>query len=229
MFGSLAERAVSASANASTALLPLIDPTTLSPAGQLALQTIPFKRNILSTLAWATGLFIPLMGILGGCFDGHVRILPGQDWQLVVLRVAHVLDAPYVYDNNQYAAQIIGMPLIKIKSFNMSSSDIVAGKGPWTHRDRLILNVIDEQLATNTNEVKTIESALTVLSYGELVEALIIMGTYRIFAGVAKGLRVDEDSTAPGLETVIRQIVTTNFLDEIKLNITISEPSGPNS
>lgn len=223
MFGSLVQRAAT---NASMALLPLVDPSTLTPAGQLALQTIPFKRNMLSTLAWASGLFIPLMGILGGCFDGRVRILPGQDWQLVVLRVAHVLDAPYVYDNNQYAAQIMGMPMSKINNFNMSSTDINAGRGPWTHRDKLILNIIDEQLQTGTNEVQTVKDALTVLTYGELVEAYIIMGTYRTFASVAKGLRVDEDSTAPGLATIIRTIVTTGFLDDIKLNITRSQPGS---
>jgi hypothetical protein len=141
MFGPLIPRAIDAASNGTMALIPPIDNSTLSAAGYLALQTIPFKRNMLSTLAWATGLFIPLMGILGGCFDGRVRQLPGQDWQLIVLRVGHVLDAKYVYDNNQYAAQIIGMPVEKINNFNMSSHDIAAGKGPWTHRDRLILNV----------------------------------------------------------------------------------------
>jgi hypothetical protein len=85
---------------------------------------------------------------------------------------------------------------------------------------------VDEQLATNTNEVGTIKSALTTLSYGELVEVFIIMGTYRTFASVAKGIRVQEDYTAPGLGDIIRTIVTTNYLDNEKLNITLSEPAG---
>lgn len=193
-------------------LVPLVDEKTLTFAAQQALLTIPFKRNLLSTLGHAQGLFVPLMGILGGCFDGRVRTLPGVDWQLIVLRIGKRLDAGYVFHNNAYAAFVMGMPQEKIDAFDMDPKDVVSGKGPWTKRDRLILRVVDEQLKTRTNEERTIKDALKVLTVPELVEVLIIYGTYGTFAAVVKGLRVAEDSTVPGLEAVVRDIVTTNFV-----------------
>lgn len=199
-------------ANSSGPLVPLADSSTLPFAAQQALLTIPFKRNLLSTLANAKGLFVPLMGILGGTFDARIRILPGVDWQLIVLRIGKRADAPYVYSNNAIAASIMGMPMDKINSFDMDPDDIVQGKGPWSGRDRLILRIVDEQLANRTNAEQTIKDALEVLTVPELVETLIIHGTYCTFAGVVRGLRVAEDSTAPGLVDVVRQIVTVNFV-----------------
>ena len=193
-------------------LVPLADSSTLPFAAQQALLTIPFKRNLLSTLANAKGLFVPLMGILGGTFDARIRILPGVDWQLIVLRIGKRADAPYVYSNNAIAASIMGMPKDKIDSFDMDPEDVVQGKGPWSGRDRLILRIVDEQLANRTNAEQTIQDALQVLTVPELVEALIIQGTYCTFAGVVRGLRVAEDSTAPGLIDVVREIVTVNFV-----------------
>ena len=199
-------------ANSSSPLVPLADSSTLSFAAQQALLTIPFKRNLLSTLANAEGLFVPLMGVLGGTFDARIRILPGLDWQLIVLRIGKRADAPYVYNNNVIAASIMGMPMDKINALDMDPNDIVEGKGPWSGRDRLILRIVDEQLANRTNAEQTIEDALEVLTVPELVETLIIHGTYCTFAGVVRGLRVGQDSGAPGLEDIVRQIVTVNFV-----------------
>jgi hypothetical protein len=193
-------------------LIQPIDTSELKFETQQALQVIPFKRTLLSTLARAQPIFIPLAATLGTTFDGTKRILPAQDWQLIVLRIGKRANAPYVFTNNVFAAEVMGMPEAKRNSFDMAPEDILAGKGPWSKRDRLILRIVDEQLATRTNSVEAIQQALKVLTEAEVVEALIIHGLYCLFAGVTRGLRVAEDSSLPGLENVVREIVTANFV-----------------
>lgn len=194
-------------------LVPLYNSTGADPEVVKALKTIPFPRTLLSTLAHAEGLFVPLMGILGHSFDGKVRILPITDWFTIVLRVACRLDAQYVFDNNVFGMEVVGVPQPKINSFNMTAADVRDGLGPWTGRERLLLRIVDEQIDLGrTNRVSTINEALQILEVPELVEALIMCGTYQLFAGVVKGLRVAQDSSMPGLEKVVRRIITSNYV-----------------
>jgi len=196
-------------------LVPLFNDTGADPAVIKALKTIPFPRTLLSTLAHAQGLFVPLMGILGGSFDGLIRILPIEDWLMIVCRTGIRLDAEYVFDNNAHALEIVGWSFDKINSLNMSRTDIEDGYGRWTNRERVLLRIIDEQLEDGrTNKLETVNEALTILSVPELVESLILIGTYTTFAGVARGLRVAEDSAMVGLDSVIRRIITSNYIIE---------------
>ncbi|KAM5459315.1 Zinc-type alcohol dehydrogenase-like protein YogA [Microsporum canis] len=71
----------------------------------------------------------------------------------------------------------------------------IIGEGPWSERDRLLLRIVDEQLATFTDETATMEAALEVLSNEELVEILIIIGAYSMLARIIRGLKVDDDQT----------------------------------
>ncbi|KAI5462805.1 hypothetical protein BGZ63DRAFT_379734 [Mariannaea sp. PMI_226] len=192
-------------------LVPLFNTTGADPAVLEALKTIPFPRTLLSTLAHAQGLFVPLMGVLGGEFVGTTRILPIADWLTIVCRTGIQLDAEYVFDNNAHGLEIIGWSYDKINSLNMTIADIDAGKGPWTHRERVLLRIIDEQLKTRANKLSTIAEAQTIFTVPEIVESLITIGIYTTFAGVARGLRVAEDSTMPGLDAIIRRILTTNY------------------
>ncbi|KAK3368345.1 hypothetical protein B0H63DRAFT_565056 [Podospora didyma] len=192
-------------------LVPLFDTTNADPAVIKALKTIPFPRTMLSTLAHAEGLFVPLMGVLGSSFDGTKRNLAIDDWLMIVCRTGILLDAQYVFDNNVHGLTIVGWDFNKINSLNMTHADIVAGQGPWTHRQRILLRIIDEQIDRRSNDLQTIEEALTILTIPELVESLIMIGTYTTFSGVARGLRVAQDSTMPGLDGIIRKIITSNY------------------
>jgi hypothetical protein len=102
------------------------------------------------------------------------------------------------------------MDTAKISSMGCSAASVVAGEGPWSARDRLILRVVDEQLATYTNEKTTIEEAREGLGVEELVEVLIILGTYALIARVINGLRIDDDQPIrpEGLAEMLRKSVT---------------------
>ena len=192
-----------------TSLVPYVDAATAPQAVQDKLKVLPFRRNIFLLLGHSPGLSPPLMGVIGGCFDGNVRTVPLLDWQLIVLRTATSLGAQYEYDVNIPVARVYGMEQAKIDAIDakISAEDVKAGKGPWTERERIILRIVDEQLATYTNEEETVLEARKLLNVQELVEVLIILGTYALIARVIRGLRIDDDKEIPGLEDMLRKAV----------------------
>lgn len=91
-----------------------------------------------------------------------------------------------------------------------NAESIRNGEGPWNPRDRLILRIVDEQLATYNNDPQTIKDALEVLDHAELVEVLIILGTYALIARVINGLKIDDDQPIrpEGLTEMLKKSVT---------------------
>jgi alkylhydroperoxidase family enzyme len=190
-----------------TCLVPYVVPEEAPQAVQDRLKVLPFRRNIFYLLGNSHGLFPHLAGVVGGCFDGKVRKIPLLDWQLIVLRTATTLGAKYEYDVNLPVAEVYEMDEEKIRQIGCKPEDVRNGKGPWTERDRLILRIVDEQLATYTNEPQTIKDALKVLDHEEVVEVLIIIGTYALIARVINGLKIDDDPPIPGLKDMLRKSV----------------------
>ena len=192
-----------------TCLVPYVNPDTVPQAVQDKLKVLPFRRNIFYLLGHSHGLFPHLTGVIGGCFDGQTRKIPLLDWQLIVLRTATTLGAKYEYDVNLPVAEVYEMPQEKIDLMGCSVEDVKEGKGPWTARDRVILRVVDEQLATYTNEEQTIRDALVILGTEDLVEVLIILGTYALIARVINALKIDDDPPIPGLKDMLKKAVTS--------------------
>jgi hypothetical protein len=120
------------------------------------------------------------------------------------------LGANYEYDVNLPVAEVYEMDQDKVDAMGCSAESVRNGEGPWSTRDRLILRIVDEQLATYTNEPQTIKDALEVLSVEDLVEVLIILGTYALIARVINGLKIDDDQPIrpEGLAEMLKKSVT---------------------
>jgi len=127
-----------------------------------------------------------------------------------VLRTATKLEAKYEYDVNLPVAELYDMGDEKIAAMRCSPESVRNGEGPWSDRDRVILRIVDEQLVTYTNEPETIMEALQILTKEELVEVLIILGTYALIARVIRGLKIDDDRPIrpPGLMEMLKKSVT---------------------
>ena len=117
-------------------LVSYADPEELPPALREKVNILPFRRNILYTVARSRGLGPHLLGLVGGCFDGGQRSLPELDWQLVVLRVSKKLDCKYEWDVNLPVSEVHGMPREKIENIGCSIEDVLSGQGPWTEIGR---------------------------------------------------------------------------------------------
>ena len=191
-----------------TCLVPYVDPDTAPPNIQERLKVLPFRRNILLTLAHSHGLFPHISGLLGACFDGNQRSIPVHEWQLIVLRVGTILQAKYEIDVNKPVAEVFGFPQEKFDAIGCCIDDVMKGQGPWSDRDRVILRMTEEQLSTYDNKPETIEDALKSLSVADVVEVLLIIGVYAALARVIKGLKVDEDEPIPDLKEKIKTAIT---------------------
>ena len=103
------------------------------------------------------------------------------------------------------------MPQAKIDAMRCGAEDVRNGTGPWTERDWLILRVVDEQLATYTNDPQTIKDALKMLCVDVLVEILMIMGTYALIARVIRALMTKDDVEIPGLRDLLSKATTSEM------------------
>ncbi|KAL3258126.1 hypothetical protein ABHI18_006289 [Aspergillus niger] len=173
-----------------TCLVPYVDPDTAPPDIQAKLKVLPFRRNILLTLAHSHGPFPHFSGLLGACFDGNQRSIPVHEWQLIPV------------------AEVFGFPQEKFNAIGCSIEDVMEGRGPWSDRDRVILRLIEEQLSTYDNKPETVKDALRLLSVGDVVEVLMIIGVYALLARVINGLKVDEDEPIPDLKEKIKTAIS---------------------
>ncbi|MCJ1367961.1 hypothetical protein MMC16_007099 [Acarospora aff. strigata] len=194
---------------AQTCLVPYLDPATAPAAVTATLDSLPYRRNIFLLLGNASGLFPPLMSVYGAVFNGETRKIPLLDWQLVVLRIAARLGAPYPWEANEPVARLNGMSQAKIDSMGASPEVIENDVSAiWTERDRSIIKLVDEQLKSYTNDPETVRGARRHLSVEELVEVFIIIGVYTLIARITKGLHIDLDGEIPGLEEGLKRLVT---------------------
>ncbi|KAJ5220748.1 uncharacterized protein N7469_009635 [Penicillium citrinum] len=192
-----------------TCLVPYPNVDDLPPTLRDKLNILPFRRNILLTIASSHGLAPHLLGLIGACFDGTQRGLPTLDWQLIVLRTASVLKAKYEWDVNIPVAEVHEMPPEKIDSIACPGEEIYnTDHGPWTDRDRILIRLVDEQLATYSNEEKTIKESVEMLGSDMVVEVLIVIGIYALLARLIKGLRIDDDPEIPDLKEKIQKAIT---------------------
>jgi alkylhydroperoxidase family enzyme len=115
-----------------------------------------------------------------------------------------------MFDVNLPVSELYEMDPAKIAAIGCTAESVVNGEGPWSERDRLLLRIVDEQLATYTNEPTTIQDAQQVLTDAEVVEVLIIIGTYSTLARILRGLKVDDDQPIrpPNLMDALRASVT---------------------
>ncbi|KAB8069469.1 AhpD-like protein [Aspergillus leporis] len=192
-------------------LVPYLELENAPPDVAAAITHLPYRRNIFHLLGHSHGSFPRLMGVYAAFFNGNTRTLPLLDWQLVVLRISAVLDAEYEWDVNAPAARINGMPEEKLDALKRSAGqgeEGVKAEVIFTPRDRAILKLVDEQLATYNNGEETVNRAKELLSVEELVEVYVVLGVYVLIARITKGLRIDLDGEIPGLEAHLKQVVT---------------------
>ncbi|KAI9660312.1 MAG: hypothetical protein M1821_009662 [Bathelium mastoideum] len=191
-----------------TCLVPYVDPSRAPVPVQEGLKMLPFRRNIFYLLANAHGQFPHVAGLIGSLLDSNTRKIRLLDWQLVALRTTTILGAKYEYNINLPIAEAFEMPEEKIEAMGCPADDVLnVSIGPWSERDRVILRVVDEQLATYSNKPETIKDALTLLTHEELIEILVVIGTYALACRVVNGLKIDDDPPVPGLKDKLRKAI----------------------
>ena len=176
-------------------LLPYVDSKAASPDIAAALNTLPFERNIFKLLANGQSLFVPFMTLLSSCW-GPNRAARPSDWQLIVLRTAALLDAPYEWSVNEPVARLLGFGdarLAAIRAGDLSSTKL------FTDRQRLISRIVEESVEKNIVSEETIVKAREELGAEVTMEVMLIHGVYGTLARVMQSARIDYDPEIPDL------------------------------
>ncbi|KAL1994988.1 hypothetical protein VTN49DRAFT_1175 [Thermomyces lanuginosus] len=182
-------------------LLPYVDSSTAPDDVRAALNTLPFERNIFKLLANAPTFFPTFMKLLT-CAWSPNRSLRSKDWQLVVLRTASLLDAPYEWDVNEPVARVFGFTdahLAGLRSGDLSSTEL------FTDRQRLISAIVEELCLKNRVRTELVEKAKEVLGVEALMDLFYTQGIYAFLARTMNSCQIDFDPPIPGLEEQLRK------------------------
>lgn len=141
---------------------------------------------IFTTLGRARRTYWAWMTFAGALMPfGH---LPRRESELVILRVAHLRDSAYERAHHEQLGRRAGLSPSEID--RSAIDDLDAG---WSTRDRAILDTVDVFVHTDDVDEDTWTTLRSHLSERETVELLLLIGNYRMLAGVLHVLRVSPD------------------------------------
>ncbi|MDT0201416.1 carboxymuconolactone decarboxylase family protein [Nocardioides sp. AE5] len=129
------------------------------------------------------------------------RLMPGgrlkrRETELVILRVAATSGSAYEWRQHAGLGQKAGLTPAQIDAVGRIGDDEAAGH-PWTARDRMLLTVTDELLATGDLSDATWELMAAHLDERTRIELLMLVGHYRMLATTLQALRVQPDAGRP--------------------------------
>ena len=137
-----------------------------------------------------------------GCAWSEGRTIRSTDWQLIVLRTASLLDAPYEWDVNEPVARIFGFDdekLLLVRKGDLSSPQL------FTDRQRLLCSMVDQLVGHNKISQADVLRAKEVFGDEGVMEILIVQGIYALLAKAMNSAQIDFDPRIPGLEDQLRK------------------------
>jgi alkylhydroperoxidase family enzyme len=145
--------------------------------------------NLFTTLGRHRRLFRPWLRFAGRLMPGGT--LPRADAELVILRVAHLCDAPYERAHHERIGARAGLSRDQISALATDEPPSSA----FSSRQRAILNAVDELVATHTLTDPTWSSLVDAgLTERELIELPMLTGHYTMLAMTLNTLRVQPDT-----------------------------------
>lgn len=141
---------------------------------------------IFTTLGRARRTYWAWMAFAGSLMPfGH---LPRRESELVILRVAHLRNSAYERAHHEQLGRRAGLSPSEIERSAQDALD--AG---WDARDRAILDTVDVFVRADDVDEATWTALRGHLSERETIELLLLIGNYRMLAGVLHVLRVSPD------------------------------------
>ncbi|KAM5343436.1 hypothetical protein ACJ41O_011973 [Fusarium nematophilum] len=183
-------------------LLPYVDSSTAPPDIKAALQTLPFERNIFKLLANSNVFFKPFMALLSSAWS-EGRKIRSTDWQLIVLRTAATLDAPYEWDVNEPVARIFGFTEEQLSALRKGNEALP--EDLFTPRRRLLSRIVETLSRGDRVSRDIIAEAKGIFSDEEITEVFYVHGIYAFLARFMNSAQIDFDEPIPGLEDALRK------------------------
>lgn len=171
-----------------------VDPAELT-GPQRALAGIG-ASNVIRTLVRRDDL-LAAMNPLGTALLTAGR-MPVRDRELAILRVAWRTRSAYEWGNHVLAALGGGVP----------DADVTAVADPsatWSDADAALLRAVDELCADDCLTDGTWAALARTRDDGELIELLLVVGYYRLMAGVLNSLGVPVEEGRPALGATLER------------------------
>jgi 4-carboxymuconolactone decarboxylase len=175
--------------NAEMALLPYLEDKNASPEVLKILTVRPQLLNVQRMMANAQGIFAVRSKLSNALFtqiklDARLR-------EIAILRTAKDCRSIYEWTQHVPAAKHVGV-----------TDEQIAAIEKWTEAscfseiERLVLQLTDEVNANVKGRRETVEALKKLLSPGEIIELLVIIGHWRQTASVLETLEVDLEEFA---------------------------------
>ena len=141
------------------------------------------------TLAWHP-LLLKRFALFAGVFLAE-SVLPARDRELLTLRSIYRAGSEYLFGHHQLSAPDAGVSAEEI-------AGVTGGDHNWSPRDALLLRVADE-LSDGTDLPNDVWRELTsIYDEAQLVEAVMLVGFYRMVCGFIVTLRIQREEGVPG-------------------------------
>lgn len=178
-----------------------VEPSTASPKIAQALKTLPVKRNIAKLLANAECFFDSFMKLLSCCW-GADRTIRSSEWQLIVLRTAASLDAPYEWDVNEPLARLLSFDTDEKVDFVRAGN--LSNQSFFTNRHRFINEMMYQLVQNDTVDKHTVLEEKKIFGDAGVVEIIIIHGIYALLAKLMRNAIIDFDPRIPDLKATLK-------------------------
>ena len=147
--------------------------------------------NIFGTIAHHPKLLKRFMNFAGLFLNKG--LLPAREREIVILRVGWNSQSVYEFGQHTVIGQRVGLLMDEIVELTKQSTE-----HQWSARDRALIAMSDELCADNCVSTTTWEELQAFWNEAELVELVMVAGTYRLVSGFLNTMGVELDVDTPG-------------------------------
>ena len=147
--------------------------------------------NIFGTIAHHPKLLKRFMNFAGLFLNKG--LLPAREREIVILRVGWNSQSVYEFGQHTVIGQRVGLSMVEIVELTKQSTE-----HQWSARDRALIAMSDELCADNCVSTTTWEELQAFWNEAELVELVMVAGTYRLVSGFLNTMGVELDVDTPG-------------------------------
>ena len=147
--------------------------------------------NIFGTIAHHPKLLKRFMNFAGLFLNKG--LLPAREREIVILRVGWNCQSVYEFGQHTVIGQRVGLSLSEIDALTKKSKAY-----KWSDRDSALIAMSDELCADSCVSEATWKLLATDWKEDELIELVMVAGTYRLVSGFLNTMGVELDADTPG-------------------------------
>ncbi len=120
-------------------------------------------------------------------------LLPAREREIVILRVGWNCQSVYEFGQHTVISQRVGLSLIEIEALTKKSNEY-----PWSDRDKTLIAMSDDLCNDNCVSESTWKKLAADWKEDQLIELVMVAGTYRLVSGFLNTMGVELDQDTPG-------------------------------